>query len=61
MAVICKAGGKITLQIKEIMKTIIPYLIKAEAKHGYKLFVEFEDGVNGIIDLSKAYLRRLNL
>ncbi len=35
------------------MDKIIPYLIKAEARPGYKLFVEFEDGVNGIVDLSK--------
>lgn len=35
------------------MKKEIPYLKKAEAKPGYKLFVVFEDGVNGIIDLQK--------
>ena len=34
------------------MNKTIPYLIKAEAKPGYKLFVEFEDGVSGEIDLS---------
>ena len=36
-----------------VMNKIIPYLKKAEAKPGYKLFVEFEDGVNGVIDLAK--------
>lgn len=35
------------------MNKIIPYLKRAEAKGEYKLFVEFDDGVNGIIDLSK--------
>jgi hypothetical protein len=35
------------------MNKIIPYLKSAEARLGYKLFVEFEDGVNGIIDLNK--------
>jgi hypothetical protein len=35
------------------MNKIIPYLKKAEARPQYKLFVEFEDGVSGIIDLSK--------
>jgi hypothetical protein len=35
------------------LNKIIPYLKKAEAKPGYKLFVEFEDGVSGIIELSK--------
>jgi|SRR5437667_1333689 len=35
------------------MNKIIPYLKKAEARPGYKLFVEFEDNVNGVIDLSK--------
>ena len=35
------------------MSNIIPYLKKAYARPGYKLFVEFEDGINGIIDLSK--------
>lgn len=34
------------------MNKIIPYLKKAEAKPGYKLFVEFEDGVSGLIDMS---------
>ncbi len=34
------------------MNKIIPYLKRAEAKPGYKLFVEFEDGINGIVDLS---------
>ncbi len=34
------------------MDKLIPYLTKAEAKPGYKLFVEFEDGINGIVDLS---------
>ena len=35
------------------MKIEIPYLKSAEAKTGYKLFLVFEDGVNGIIDLEK--------
>jgi Protein of unknown function (DUF2442) len=35
------------------MNKVIPYLKKAEARPGYKLFVEFEDGLNGVIDLSK--------
>lgn len=35
------------------MKKIIPYLKKAVPQKGYKLFVEFEDGVQGIIDLEK--------
>lgn len=35
------------------MKTVIPYLSKAAAKPGYKLYVEFEDGTKGTIDLSK--------
>ena len=34
------------------MANLIPYLVRAETKSGYKLFVEFEDGVSGIIDLS---------
>lgn len=34
------------------MNNIIPYLEKAKARPGYKLFVEFEDGVKGTIDLS---------
>ena len=34
------------------MNNLIPYLKKAEARSDYKLFVEFEDGINGIIDLS---------
>lgn len=34
------------------MDKLIPYLTKADAKTGYKLFVEFEDGINGIVDLS---------
>ena len=35
------------------MNKIIPYLKKAEALPGYKLSVEFEDGINGVIDLSE--------
>jgi len=35
------------------MQKIIPYLKKAQARPDYKLQVEFEDGVQGIIDLSK--------
>jgi hypothetical protein len=35
------------------MKNHIPYLSKALAKTHYKLHVEFEDGVEGTIDLSK--------
>jgi hypothetical protein len=35
------------------MNNLIPYIKKAEAIPGYKLFIEFEDGVKGIIDLSK--------
>jgi len=34
------------------MNKIIPYLKKAEALPGYRLSVEFEDGIKGIIDLS---------
>ena len=35
------------------MNKIIPYLKKADALPVYRLAVEFEDGVKGIIDLSK--------
>ncbi len=35
------------------MNKIIPYLKSANALHGYKLFVEFEDGIKGTIDLNK--------
>ena len=35
------------------MKNIIPELKEAKLLGGYKLFVEFNDGINGIIDLSK--------
>lgn len=35
------------------MNKIIPYLKSAKALAGYKLAVEFEDGIQGIIDLSK--------
>lgn len=34
-------------------KDLIPYLSKAVANPGYKLYVEFEDGTKGTIDLSK--------
>ena len=32
---------------------IIPYLKSVSAMNGHKLFVEFEDGISGIIDLYK--------
>ncbi len=35
------------------MNKIIPYLKKVEALPEYKLAVEFEDGIKGIIDLSR--------
>ena len=35
------------------MNKVIPYLKNAQALPGFKLSVEFEDGVNGIIDLKK--------
>jgi hypothetical protein len=35
------------------MHKIIPYLKKADALPEYRLAVEFEDGVKGIIDLSR--------
>ncbi len=35
------------------MNKIIPYLKKADILPGYRLAVEFEDGINGTIDLSK--------
>ncbi|HXL58762.1 MAG TPA: DUF2442 domain-containing protein [Chitinophagaceae bacterium] len=35
------------------MDKLIPNIKHATALRGYKLKVEFEDGVNGIIDLSK--------
>lgn len=35
------------------MQKIIPYLKNAVAQPDYKLKVEFEDGVSGIIDLKK--------
>ncbi|MEO6673090.1 MAG: DUF2442 domain-containing protein [Ginsengibacter sp.] len=35
------------------MKNIIPQLKQVKALEGYKIFVEFNDGINGIIDLSK--------
>lgn len=50
MAVVCETGGEIN--DNTCMNKIIPYLKKAEARPGYGLFVEFDDGVNGIIDLS---------
>lgn len=34
------------------MNKIIPYLKKADALPGYRLAVEFEDGVQGTVDLS---------
>lgn len=35
------------------MKNLIPYLSKASAEPHYRLYVEFEDGIKGTIDLSK--------
>lgn len=35
------------------MNKIIPYLKSAKALPGYKLSIEFEDGIQGIIDLHK--------
>lgn len=35
------------------MQNIIPQLKNANALDDYKLFVEFDDGISGIIDLSK--------
>jgi hypothetical protein len=35
------------------MNKIIPYLKSATALTGYKLNVEFDDGITGIIDLNK--------
>jgi hypothetical protein len=35
------------------MKKLIPYLKEARAEKDYTLFVLFEDGLNGNIDLSK--------
>ncbi|MEP6948254.1 MAG: DUF2442 domain-containing protein [Ginsengibacter sp.] len=35
------------------MNKIIPYLKKADALADYRLALEFEDGVKGVIDLSK--------
>jgi len=35
------------------MNKIIPYLKNALPQKEYKLFVEFEDGIKGIIDLQK--------
>lgn len=35
------------------MNKLIPYLKNASAQKGYRLFVEFEDGVSGVIDLQK--------
>ena len=32
---------------------IIPYIKNAVAQPGYKLFLEFEDGVNGVINLEQ--------
>ena len=34
------------------MKKIIPYLKSASAVGAYKLYVEFEDGVSGVVDLN---------
>lgn len=35
------------------MRKLIPYLKNATAQKDYKLLVEFEDGISGIIDLEK--------
>lgn len=35
------------------MDKLIPYLKNAAAQKGYKLFVEFEHGTSGFIDLEK--------
>lgn len=35
------------------MNKIIPYLKNAEALPGHRLSVQFEDGINGIVDLSE--------
>jgi hypothetical protein len=35
------------------MKKLIPYLKSASTVAAYKVFVEFEDGVSGVVDLSK--------
>ncbi len=35
------------------MNKIIPYIKSAVPVPHYKLLVEFEDGINGVIDLSK--------
>jgi hypothetical protein len=34
------------------MNNIFPYLKKAEAKAEYQLYLEFDDGVKGLVDLS---------
>lgn len=41
------------MQIHQIMKKFISQLKDAKPLADYKIFVEFTDGVNGIIDLSK--------
>lgn len=35
------------------MNKLIPYLKEAEAKDDYKLYLLFEDGVEGIVELKK--------
>ena len=35
------------------MNKLIPYLKNAKGLSGYKIWVEFEDGINGTIDLNK--------
>ena len=35
------------------MKNLIPYLTRALAKPGYKLYLEYEDATKGTVDLSK--------
>lgn len=43
---------KCKIVVDLIMNKTIPYLITDEAKPGYKLFIEFEDGISGEVDLS---------
>jgi hypothetical protein len=44
---------KYTRKQESYMNKIIPYLKTAEPLTGYKLFLEFDDGVKGEVDLSK--------
>lgn len=50
----CDCGGvqgKCNKKQLEFMSNFIPYLKNATALPGYKMLVEFEDGIQGIIDL----------